>query len=162
MGGVVGAGDNDAANGQNEDEGPDSVEAVALAAEALSPSRGGLSPAPVSSDPPNCSPALAQAATLATSGVPATGPSGRELPSMRGDRVGSMPRHALELQASAFAVGGGGVVRVGVACLVTNSEKPGSVLVGRRKGSLGAGTLGLPGEFDFFSFFFRGLVCGGA
>ncbi|CAN0243737.1 unnamed protein product, partial [Ascophyllum nodosum] len=37
------------------------------------------------------------------------------------------------------------VVRVGLACIVTNPVKPGCVLVGKRKGSIGAGTLGLPG-----------------
>lgn len=105
------------------------MEAVVLAAEALSPSRQGLDAvhAPLggiaSEDP------ISQPEPF----VPLNGRVG-------GGGAGSPMR--LLAQASSTT---GNVVRVGVACIVTNPRRPGCVLVGRRKGSLGAGTLGLPG-----------------
>lgn len=112
------------------------METVALAAEALSPSRQSMSPP----DRLPCSPA----GVGSGSGMSPMHPAPSPLILRGGGRAGvgfhdqSIPQVLLSL--------GEGVVRVGVVCIVTNRTKPGCVLVGRRKGSLDAGSLGLPGE----------------
>ena len=121
-----------AATTAGEGAGPSCEEGLPLAAETLSPSRRGASPArsfaslhlsPVRRAPP---PALIAVGKGSVEPFP-----GKRIPAAG--------------VAAALAPSVMKVVRVGLACIVTNPVKPGCVLVGKRKGSIGAGTLGLPG-----------------
>lgn len=145
-------GDNDARTeqGQDQDQAPDSVEAVALAAEALSPSKQGVMSSPTRHLPGSSS-------SSTPTGLSPMNPPPPQLVLPRGGSGGSSTGTGAGLGGSPMrpipqallAPRGEGVVRVGVACLVTSPRKPGCVLVGKRKDSLGSGTLALPGQFFF-------------